>query len=154
MLHWVDDANALVIFRDATDAYKALQSLSSGAFKIKPYQDVNPSGDSDGNLVLGASTGTLRSSNSRTPPPKVEEFVPARSVRRFGVPAKKVEDEKVSQVKNSFAGLEVDESSSRSLWEKFADEKKELDKELVEKDERDERNDGAAAEDWEDLANE
>jgi len=53
ILQWIDEFNALAIFKQEHLMRKALGDLTGGLFKVKAYQDANPETDSgDGILVL------------------------------------------------------------------------------------------------------
>jgi len=51
-LHWIDESNALAIFRTESSLRRAIHDLSGKEFKIKVYQDSHPEPDGSGFLVL------------------------------------------------------------------------------------------------------
>jgi len=55
VLHWIDETNALVIFKSEPLLRRAINELSGREFKIKPYMDSNPEPDGSGFLVLNST---------------------------------------------------------------------------------------------------
>jgi len=65
VLHWIDETNALVIFKSESFLRRALNELSGREFKIKSYMDSHPEPDGSGFLVLNSTPMA-----PKKPPPK------------------------------------------------------------------------------------
>jgi len=55
VLQWIDDTNALAIFKHEHQMRKALGDLNGGLFKVKAYQDSNPETEGEDLLILSGS---------------------------------------------------------------------------------------------------
>jgi hypothetical protein len=55
VLYWVDESNALALFRSETLLRRALNELSGKEFKIKHYMDAHPEPDGSGFLILNSA---------------------------------------------------------------------------------------------------
>jgi len=55
VLQWIDDSNALAIFKQEHLMRKALGDLNGGPFKVKAYQDSNPDTEGEDVLILSGS---------------------------------------------------------------------------------------------------
>jgi len=64
-LQWIDDINALAIFKHEHQMRKALGDLNGGLFKVKAYQDSNPETEGEDLLILSGAP--------KKPPPKVKD---------------------------------------------------------------------------------
>jgi transcriptional repressor NF-X1 len=53
-LHWIDESNAIAIFKTESTLRRAMNELSGKEFKIKVYQDSHPEPDGSGFLVLNS----------------------------------------------------------------------------------------------------